>query len=118
MWLYHETTSRFVRAIVRDGLRSGVHRIDAKQAGVFLTARPGGGLNDGGTAAWYPRRAAHVFGGTPAVLRVRVPFAALMLDADDADIAAGGYQFVAAAVPPEDICEVNGVCTRARCQLS
>jgi len=117
VWLYHGTTSRFTPAIVRDGLRPGVHRIDAKQAGIFLTARPGGSLHDGGTASWYARRAASVFGGAPAVLRVRVPFDTLTLDADDADIAAGAYQFVATAIPPEDICELDGARLRGRCRV-
>ena len=117
VWLYHGTTSRFGRAFVRDGLRPGVHRIDAQQHGVFLTARPGGGLHDGGTAAWYARRAAHHFGGDPVVLRVRAPFDQLEPDGDDADIAAGDYQFVADVVPAEDICEVNGERVRGRCRV-
>lgn len=108
VWLYHGTSSRFVDAILQDGLRHGIQRIDAKQVGVFLTARPGGGLHDGGTAAWYARRAAARFGGDPVVLRVRVPFDDVEMDADDADIAAGDYQFVVDYVPPEDVCEVNG----------
>jgi hypothetical protein len=116
VWLYHGTSSRFLKAILRDGLVYGINRLDAKQPGVFLTARPGGGLHDGGTAAWYARRAAQHFGGDPVVLRVRAAFDVLEPDMDDADIAAGDYQFVAHAIPPEDICEVNGERVRGRCR--
>jgi hypothetical protein len=115
VWLYHGTTTRFLRRILRDGLTSGVHHIDAKQPGVFLTARHGG-WDQGGTAIWYAQRAAGHFGGEPIVLRVSVPFDWLVWDSDDEDIATGNWQFVADHVPPQRICEVNGEHIRGRCR--
>jgi hypothetical protein len=110
VWLYHGTTSKFLRAILVDGLIAGVHRIDAKQRGVYLTAR------HTPSAVWYADRAAGHFGGDPVVLRVRVPFDWLEWDADDEDISAGNYQFIADRVPPERICEVNGKKIKGRCE--
>jgi hypothetical protein len=108
VWVYHGTTTRFLDDILRRGLVGGVNRIDAKNEGVYVTARPGGGLRDGGTAHWYAERAAGYFGGSPAVLRLLLPYDELVWDSDDEDISTGNYQWVTDYVPPGAIYEVNG----------
>jgi hypothetical protein len=108
VWVYHGTTTRFLNDILQRGLAGGINRIDAKYEGVYVTARPGGGINYGGTAVWYAERAAGHFGGQPAVLRLLLPYDELTWDSDDEDIASGNYQWVTDYVPPGAIYEVNG----------
>jgi hypothetical protein len=108
VWVYHGTTTRFLDDILQQGLLAGVNRIDAKVSGIYVTARPGGGLREGGTARWYAERAAGYFGGDPVVLRLLLPYNELDWDTDDEDIQTGNYQWVIDYVPPSAIYEVNG----------
>jgi len=118
VWLYHGTSSRFVRHILRAGLTVTGKQVDPRETpGVYLTAAPGRGMSTGGTAAFYAQRAAGWFGGEPVVLRVLVDYNTLSWDSDDEDIETGGYQWVTDYVPPSGICEVGGRRVRGRCQV-
>jgi len=116
VWAYHGTSSRFASDIERNGLVPGVNRIDAKQNGIYLTARHGSWSDSGGTAVWYAQRAAGQFGGEPVVIRVLVPYDALVWDTDDKDIESGRYQWLIGSVPPASICEIDGDRVRGRCE--
>jgi 8-oxo-dGTP pyrophosphatase MutT (NUDIX family) len=110
VWLYHGTSSKLLPRIRREGLSPDRHDLSASPSDttpgyVYLTANPWWG--EGGTAQFYAQRAAGAHGGTPVVLRVRVPWDALEPDEDDAELRSGRDQYrLAAHVPPEDIAEV------------
>jgi len=109
VWLYHGTTTRFIRDIKTRGLVPGFHRIDAKQDNViYLTASHEG-------ARFYAERAAGQFGGRAVIVRVLVPYNELMWDEDDADISSGNYQWVIDWVPPAMICEIGDIKVKGRC---
>jgi hypothetical protein len=119
VWLYHGTSSALLDQIVRDGLSPDQAPIDKETTTpgfVYLTAQPGS-WGDGGSAAFYARRAAARHGGEPIVLRVIVDFDDLEPDDDDADQSFATYnaQFrTRERVPPGAIMEIDGERLRER----
>lgn len=119
VWLYHGTTTKRLRAILREGLRPDLparRRAETKPGRLFLTANAGGDLRSGQApgAGMYAQRVAELWGGDPVVLRVIVPWAVLTPDSDDADLACASYQWETdTAVLPEQIMEANGRHLRA-----
>lgn len=115
VWLYHGTSSRLLPKIRAEGLVVGPQKVDPRETpGVYLTARPGRGIDTGGTAEFYARRASGRFGGEPVVLRVLVPYDRLEWDTDDEDIPSGRYQWRTDHVRPDEIYEIGGRRQRAR----
>lgn len=109
VWLYHGTSSRMLPRIKRSGLCPSSDRrtfADTTPGYVYLTVDIGDSFRKDG-APFYARHAAAVLGGTPVILRVRVPWDDLEPDLDDEDIPSGRDQYrYAACIPPQDIAEV------------
>src|SRR3990167_336945 len=98
--VYHHTSSALLPNIAVQGLIVGKQtNFFNTQAGVYLSTRRAGEPVD-----IYSKRAVHVHGGDPSVIRVRRRVDQLVPDPDDADLAwAQGVQFISEAVPPCDV---------------
>lgn len=98
--VYHHTSSALLAKIAAQGLIIGKQtNFFNTQAGVYLSTRRAGEPVD-----IYSKRAVHVHGGDPSVIRVRRRVDQLVPDPDDADLAwAQGVQFISEAVPPCDV---------------
>lgn len=98
--VYHHTSSALLPKIAAQGLIVGKQtNFFNTQAGVYLSTRRSGEPVD-----IYSKRAAHVYGGDPAVIRVRRRLDQLVPDPDDADLAwAQGVQFISQPVPAKDV---------------
>lgn len=98
--VYHHTSSALLPKIAVQGLIVGKQtNFFNTQAGVYLSTRRAGEPVD-----IYSKRAAHVYGGDPAVIRVRRRLDQLVPDPDDADLAwAQGVQFISQPVPAKDV---------------
>jgi len=113
VWLYHGTTTKRLRAILREGIRPDVprrRRLETDPGRAFLTANAGGSMRSGQApgAGMYAQRAAEQWGGDPVVLRVIVPWAVLSPDSDDADLSCADYQWeTTETILPEQIMEVG-----------
>lgn len=119
VWLYHGTSSKLIEKILRDGLspdQTPIDKATTTPGFVYLTAQPGN-WGEGGSAAFYARRAAARYGGEPIILRVIIDFDDLEPDDDDADQSAATYnaQFrTPHTVPPSAIMEIDGERLRER----
>lgn len=98
--VYHHTSSALIPKIAAQGLIVGKQtNFFNTQAGVYLSTRRSGEPVD-----IYSKRAVHVYGGDPAVIRVRRRLDDLVPDPDDADLAwAHGVQFISKPVPAKDV---------------
>lgn len=98
--VYHHTSSALLPKIAALGLIIGKQtNFFNTQAGVYLSTRRAGEPVD-----IYSKRAVHVHGGDPSVIRVRRRIDQLVPDPDDADLAwAQGVQFISDPVPPTDL---------------
>lgn len=98
--VYHHTSSALLPKIAEQGLIVGKQtNFFNTQAGVYLSTR-----RAGKPVEIYSKRAAHVYGGDPAVIRVRRRLTDLVPDPDDADLVwAQGVQFISQPVPAKDV---------------
>ena len=119
VWLNHGTTTKRLKAILREGIRPDLparRRAETKPGRTFLTANAGGDLRSGQApgAGMYAQRVAELWGGDPVVLRVIVPWSVLTPDSDDADLACASYQWETdTLISPAQIMEANGRRLRA-----
>ena len=108
VWLFHGTTTRFLRSMRAHGLTGELRRTDARGSltrDVYVTALPG---DEPCGAARYASAAVHAHGGDRLVVRVLVPFDELRYDPDDADIACGKFQWIVRSVPANAIYSMSG----------
>jgi hypothetical protein len=108
VWLFHGTTTCFLRSMRLHGLSGELRRTDARGSltrDVYVTALPG---DEPCGAARYASAAVYAHGGDRLVVRVLVPFDELRYDPDDADISCGKFQWIVRVVPASAIYSMSG----------